>query len=726
MTAVDRELAWSVFTEGFFSPPNEFRAEGDHTVENVVGLARIAWNADASPFFLPVLASGWTYWYAVCPDKEQRKWVVDLIRSHIGSWIDFDGRPVPDDSDLAMDRAVRGLVGMRGCAFRLRVPKNDQAVAQVEQSLGRLVRTLADRPHRRVRLTAPIGRLISDFQDAIAAGAQVRAENLLDTLEEDQRLSLVNRLFLRLQHLAAFEQWERLAELEQLPDLARMNRPTLVSDALARLAIARLPVDAGLDDFVESMTMFGGLVPSVTAIRSEAGARYYAFWCLASGESAQEVVVRLRRSGWLQHVLGMGTLAALLAGGNAPDLLDVAVDRSELHRTVADGRYDAAVDLLGQMSPTEGLLPLLVDLFNRTFSDRAAELFQQWSRVLGDSVVQAVMSARQRDSSQELDLAALPFAEAVVRAMELADAAERSGALDGLRAQSVPRLMQPGAIAGLVETIAQLDSLELVDFVLDLERDLVQAAGDVSGIQELRLRTVEVWALLDESGDRRRAVRLVEMIGRAFDTGVGRAAFDDLVEHVSAAWTHFLTDADLPLGLEVLELLAAHQPDTGLALQDFATSMLSRVGPHSARRIDAAWLHTAAALAAEFGLVITTPELTDDEQQLPDDGSTSVPTGTFVAIYSLMEPAALRAASIIRRRYTGVRVETLVSKVANDSLRLAARNADLLVIADKAASHAATEALKAARGRRPIAYARGGGTTSLIEAVMLGLEAIFR
>jgi hypothetical protein len=59
-------------------------------------------------------------------------------------------------------------------------------------------------------------------------------------------------------------------------------------------------------------------------------------------------------------------------------------------------------------------------------------------------------------------------------------------------------------------------------------------------------------------------------------------------------------------------------------------------------------------------------------------------------------------------------------------LRLAARKADLLVIADKAASHAATDALKAARGRRPIEYARGGGTASLIQAVMGGLEAMFR
>jgi hypothetical protein len=97
----------------------------------------------------------------------------------------------------------------------------------------------------------------------------------------------------------------------------------------------------------------------------------------------------------------------------------------------------------------------------------------------------------------------------------------------------------------------------------------------------------------------------------------------------------------------------------------------------------------------------------------------------FVAIYSLMESAARRAASIIERRHPGIRVETLSAKVATDSLRSAAQSADLLVIADKAATHAATDALKATRGGRVIAYARGKGTASLVEAIESGLQSTF-
>jgi hypothetical protein len=47
------------------------------------------------------------------------------------------------------------------------------------------------------------------------------------------------------------------------------------------------------------------------------------------------------------------------------------------------------------------------------------------------------------------------------------------------------------------------------------------------------------------------------------------------------------------------------------------------------------------------------------------------------------------------------------------------------VIADRAAAHAATDAIRAARGRRPIRYAHGKGTVSLVQAVLAGFDDIY-
>ena len=164
---------------------------------------------------MPVSVSGWTYWYAVCPDQEQRLWVLDLIRAYIGSWT--DGQPVLADSDMPMDAAVRALTGPQGCSFRVRLPRNADGEARVRESLRRLTRSLAGRPHRRIQLTSPLGRLIGDLSDACAAGAQATAQDAMAVLEQDYRLARPNKLFLRLQYLAAFELWDSLQDFGRSP-----------------------------------------------------------------------------------------------------------------------------------------------------------------------------------------------------------------------------------------------------------------------------------------------------------------------------------------------------------------------------------------------------------------------------------------------------------------------------------------------------------------------------
>jgi hypothetical protein len=309
--------------------------------------------------------------------------------------------------------------------------------------------------------------------------------------------------------------------------------------------------------------------------------------------------------------------------------------------------------------------------------------------------------------------------------------AERVQAFDDLRDRAVPRLMQPGVLPETTEAVRPLSRslshdllADLIDLLLDVERELFSAAGNVAGIQDLRLIVVETWALGDESGDRHRVGRLLDLVSRALGTGVSPAVFDELTEGLRAGWAPFLTNADLPLGLEAIEVLAAAQPETATALLAFATPILSRIGPHNARRIDAAPLETARMLAPDFGLELPVSAGPAAEAgQSP--GQARPPAGSRVAIYSLMEPAAARAATILRKWYPEVRVETLTGKVASDALRYSARNADVLVIADRASAHAATDAIKAARGRRPLWYATGKGTVSLVQAVRAGFDDIY-
>jgi hypothetical protein len=436
-------------------------------------------------------------------------------------------------------------------------------------------------------------------------------------------------------------------------------------------------------------------------------------------------------AGWLDQARDMAGLAPFLPPGvGAP--ADTAANLADLQQALDGGRLDTAIDILAVLTPSTSQLPVLVELVTRTLSTRSIRVLEDWRRVLGESAIEGVLAARPADRQRSIAFVSESLGDVLLSAFtEDLSAAERAQILEELSAAAVSRLMQAGVLREVVETVRSLSRSispvmlsDLIDLLLNMERDLFAAAGDVSGIQDLRLIVVESWALGDESGDRRRAIRLLDLVSRTLSTGVSATIFSEIAESLRAAWDPFLTDADLPLGLEAIELLAASQLGPNGAVLAFASPILSRIGAHNARRIEAAYLETARALAAEYGLELAIPA-ESAETQPTGAGRVRPPDGTFLAIYSLMEPAATRAAAIIRRWYPEIRVETFAGKVASDALRSAAANADVLVIADRAAAHAATDALKAGRRGSPIRYALGKGTASLVKAVLEGFDESF-
>jgi hypothetical protein len=251
-----------------------------------------------------------------------------------------------------------------------------------------------------------------------------------------------------------------------------------------------------------------------------------------------------------------------------------------------------------------------------------------------------------------------------------------------------------------------------IDVCIDLVRDLKTSGAPVDDVRSLSHWVLELWAYQDSSGDRHRAARIVQLVGDLVELGLGVQTFDEVVELVRAGWDPFLTDADLPLGLDLLEQLLAYRADATDSLDKFAVPMLSRIGTHNAARIPLATLSVAVDLAPSFGLTVAVPPPPPASDQRP----ATVRQGTRIGLYSLQEQALDRAARILRQRHPGLDVLVCADHVATDALRAAARNVDLFVVMDRAAAHAATTALKAERPTAPIRYAAGKGSTSMIEA----------
>jgi hypothetical protein len=732
MSEHDRLSHWDRFLDAFFSNPNDLRPGGTNALQAMVAQARDGWvDTTSIPFFLPARVDSKDYIYAICPQTDQGVWIRDLLWGYLGSWVTFADSDGPVDT-RPLDEAVAELVGPGGLHYRLIMGSGDDARPNVVRGLRRLTHALASRPHRRIHLTRPLGRVIGDFWDACASGSEATALDLLDTLNRDHRLSRTNALFLRLQALATFHHWDQIAALDQLPDLLRLDRPALASDALARFVMASLPENAEINDFDQLKSRFGALIPTTTAIRSTQGAQYYAYWCLSAGEQSSDVSARLEQAGWLTYATEASRLRDLLfidspttARGQS------AVDKEALNQALEDGRLDAAITILSRAQPTADALPILKDLVLQTLSPEALGLLKEWSDVLGDTHrVDIAFSPRPLGQQETIEPIAT-LGEALNKAFSTSSTTEqRAEALAACHSLAVATLMRPGAVASFAEDVrlrlqkADFSASELVDLLLGIERDLYTAGGDVPSIQDLRMRVVEAWAYGDESGDRHRANRVVVLTDRLLAAGVPVGTFDEVVEMLRAGWEPFLTDADMPLGLEAIEILSAYRPDGSSSLEAFVLPVLSRVGDHNARRLVPAALEAAQALASEFGLDLALSTEVAEAEGLGQPGVWKPPDGTLIAIYSLMESAANRSKRILETSYPGLRVEVLSKKVGHDSLKSAAKSADILVIADRAAAHAATNDLTEARGKLPIDYARGKGTASLLEATARGLERL--
>ena len=61
--------------------------------------------------------------------------------------------------------------------------RDQSAQREIAAALTRLGRLLASRPFRRVQLGQPLGRLLADFSDACASGAEGTAARLLQALD---------------------------------------------------------------------------------------------------------------------------------------------------------------------------------------------------------------------------------------------------------------------------------------------------------------------------------------------------------------------------------------------------------------------------------------------------------------------------------------------------------------------------------------------------------------
>ncbi len=157
--------------------------------------------------------------------------VAELLSAFVGpSYTWFDGRPARLDGEDSVDRAVQDLVGP-GCAFVLASP-TQQTSTQAWKALELLQEAIARRPVRTWTTPKPVGRLLAEFELALAAGGAATSAAVLDQLRMGGGLSGLNLAHLKVKRLSRLGRDNELLRLAELGDVVAARPPMPVVDAV--------------------------------------------------------------------------------------------------------------------------------------------------------------------------------------------------------------------------------------------------------------------------------------------------------------------------------------------------------------------------------------------------------------------------------------------------------------------------------------------------------------
>lgn len=202
-------------------------------VEPFVELAR---RAEDGPLVLPRMVSSTdTYaMYVITPDKADTIRTAELITAFAGptySRLPRVMQPSVLDADDAVDAAVLRFVGP-GTTFKVQTSGQRSHRHKLTDALLLMQRTLARRPPRRWNTVKPVGRLLAEFDAAVAAGSDSTSARLLDQLDAVGGLDAANIAYLRIKRLSRLGKNAEVLALPRLADVVRQGPPAPVRDAI--------------------------------------------------------------------------------------------------------------------------------------------------------------------------------------------------------------------------------------------------------------------------------------------------------------------------------------------------------------------------------------------------------------------------------------------------------------------------------------------------------------
>ena len=651
--------------------------------------------------------------------------LANLIEAFVGPSY---ARNRPPESEVLADepfgQAILELAG--DCPLQvLHVPRSREEAYL--QSLRRLLDLHGRTPPLAAHIVRPLAAILRDFEGAVARCDVAEAIALRDQAWSTGRLSLTNRSFLDAQVKAAEGDFAGLLDHVEKLRLVDMHLPGPVQhtviDAVARELLP--PVGEGdrevlVKTFRENVApRFGPAFRDHRVAASPAArwawlAHYLSVEPIATS-ALTELVLKADDEEREQLVSVMG------------DFQEKSPDSEEVRRLAEGGEYAAvfATARAGNDLPVEfraeALTRSAAALDDPVREAQAQEIVAPLPSGGGPSGAGAGETQFIRSPFANVDdwgswlrsLYEYPEAEDAIKVLRNGSASwteslgkSRSG-LDGW-AEYVE------VLAGEIAFRRALPLL--VQGVLPEGPDSEQLAVDR---KDLLLSLTYAIAEDAESGTAGLEA-LGDLAGVLLATGLG---VDDYSAVIGRCETVFIQVSAPPrLASWVLDLVRTvlNEPAPSDASRDEAVRNLvalllqdaQRSRPLIAREV---WIELAEMLETADGLKDALPAVRGASLAGNEDDDFGALSGKTVLLYTLVEAAGERARLYLESA-TDVRVLVDSSHVGGSRLKEIAARADLVVVASRAAKHAAFETIRPAAGDR-LAYARGKGWSSLVSAV---------
>lgn len=666
------------FLEAFFAAPNTVWPKRDANHPSAAYLEpflRALAEKNEIPLVLPRKEAGWpvSEVYIVCWSRSHAGRMRELLRAWVQhNWCEFDGRIAQLRGDDPIEASILSLVEP-GTTYRLR-PPNPRAHQGLFRALSRMITAMEQRHSRASQLPRPIGRLLRDFETSLASGQALTSLELLEAIEQSGGVSHENVAFLRLRRLSQLGVDQELLNSHLLGTVVAAEPPRQVREAIlgAWYRMVRGDVSCDVQLLSDGLRRFGVdialLVDETLAYTSEVDA-----W------SASAVVAIVRRD-------------ARLAGRLLESVLDVPVELRQELDDLVQGHGVLAGESVGEVFEPEQQLEF------------GSEVVRDDARVGSDDEVgmEGSRPASVVPVSWIEWLTSLVDGDTVPLTAELVEGWAPPGESDTELAMAIQELH--------VSLTGRLFS-GLGAFI-DADNPLKPARRTSN---ELILRH-----LLEDHLTPSDLGAITALLAIFLRGAPDAHAYEQLLLDLSGFKGRWSSVDTAAATIDIADLVVCAPTASSEARRGFVASALEPL--HALRHRLSKSLRTVAALAtADLGLDWDWTVPSADQSQA-DSSPEVLPTS--ILLYSLDQGVLARAKSALAKLHPSITVQVSDAKVGSDALRTHARNAELIVLATRKATHAATLFIQAhAAEETRVAYADGCGSGSMMRAVEDGITS---